>query len=280
MRDSWGTVLAAVNEHAKILKSHPPFSELPTRILHRLTERSEVIEMGKGEMVYREGAPGTFLYLLISGRRQSVIRLPNGSEQALDIFGPGDTFGERALLSQGTNWTSVHVVTDSVLLRLNGDDVHRVVAVASVSESVVGQMIAANLASAIRHETRASVLFVCIMAGAEVPRLGEGHTGKRKTDIRGHLQDGGEGFGHLARFVPPGGDLRKEVAPTISRLSSMHALQTRVVEGACKQADVVLRPVVCDGRWNDFDDTRRFIEHGAREAEENLEALLALVDRG
>ena len=155
-------------------------------------------------MVYREGAPGAFLYLLISGRCQSVIRLPNGSEQALDIFGPGDTFGERALLSQGTNWTSVHVVTDSVLLRLNGDDVHRAV--------------------------------------DRTPRMAKLLVQRFRENLR--------------------------------------SLNESVVEGACKQADVVLRPVVCDGRWNDFDDTRRFIEHGAREAEENLEALLALVDRG
>ena len=253
------------------------------RVLNRLAEHSDVVELGKGEVVYREGARGESLFLVISGRCQSVIRLPDGSEQALDIFGPGDTFGERALLSQGTHWTSVHVVTDLVLLRLNGDDVlrvvdrtprmakllvqqfrenlhspnesvgtvrsglGRVVAVSSVAESIIGRTMAGHLTAAIRHETRAGVLFVRVMTGADAPQLGEGNSGDGKADVRRHIHDGGEGFGCLTLFVNQGGDFRKEVAPTISHLARHYQfvviatdnqVDAQLMEEFQKQADL------------------------------------------
>ena len=59
-------------------------------------------------------------------------------------------------------------------------------------------------------------------------------------------------------------------------MRSMHALQTRVVEGACKQADVVLRPFLYDGKWHDFGRPERYLDHGRRVAEQQLPELLEL----
>lgn len=58
---------------------------------------------------------------------------------------------------------------------------------------------------------------------------------------------------------------------------SMHAAETRIAEAACRNADVVLRAVSCDGRWHDFRNARKYIALGRRVAEENLEAMRALV---
>ena len=46
--------------------------------------------------------------------------------------------------------------------------------------------------------------------------------------------------------------------------------QIRAAEEACRQADVVLRPLVCDSRWHDFSNPMKYISIGRRVAEENL----------
>jgi NTE family protein len=55
--------------------------------------------------------------------------------------------------------------------------------------------------------------------------------------------------------------------------------QIRAAEDACRQADVVLRPLVCDSRWHDFSNPAKYISLGRRVAEENLADIKQLVNR-
>ena len=55
--------------------------------------------------------------------------------------------------------------------------------------------------------------------------------------------------------------------------------QIRAAEDACRQADVVLRPLACDSRWHDFSNPMKYISLGRRVAEENLADIKKLVNR-
>jgi predicted acylesterase/phospholipase RssA len=55
--------------------------------------------------------------------------------------------------------------------------------------------------------------------------------------------------------------------------------QIRAAEDACRQADVVLRPLACDSRWHDFSNPMKYISLGRRVAEENLADIKQLVNR-
>jgi len=57
---------------------------------------------------------------------------------------------------------------------------------------------------------------------------------------------------------------------------SMHGAETRAAESSCKQADVVLRPVECEGRWHDFANAVKYVELGRHVAQEQIEELVAL----
>ena len=59
-------------------------------------------------------------------------------------------------------------------------------------------------------------------------------------------------------------------------VKSMHGAETRVAEGACKQADVVLRPVACGAKWHDFGNALKYIELGRQVAEEKIDEIRAL----
>ena len=55
--------------------------------------------------------------------------------------------------------------------------------------------------------------------------------------------------------------------------------QIRAAEDACRQADVVLRPLACDSRWHDFSNPGKYISLGRRVAEENLGEIKKLLTR-
>lgn len=75
-----------------------------------------------GETVVREGEPGDAAYIILEGRCEILKDLPGGAE-VLNILGPGDVFGEMAILTAGprnatvvaTEPTTVLVVTSAVL---------------------------------------------------------------------------------------------------------------------------------------------------------------------
>lgn len=107
-----------INPH--FLRSHPLLSLLPTITLRGLISGSALKEYPKGSIVFCEGDPCDAIYLIISGRCESH-RVADG-EMAQEVFGPGDTLGERELLNQEPYRSRVTVVTHSVLFRIPGKE--------------------------------------------------------------------------------------------------------------------------------------------------------------
>ncbi len=62
-------------------------------------------------------------------------------------------------------------------------------------------------------------------------------------------------------------------------MRSVHGAQVRLAEASCRLADVVLRPDICDDRWLDCRNPRRFISLGRESAERKLEEIRALIGR-
>jgi NTE family protein len=62
-------------------------------------------------------------------------------------------------------------------------------------------------------------------------------------------------------------------------LNCVHGAQMRVAEASCREADLVLRPLTCDGHWHDFTHPSKYIALGRRVAEEHLDEIKTLVKR-
>jgi hypothetical protein len=60
-------------------------------------------------------------------------------------------------------------------------------------------------------------------------------------------------------------------------MRSMHAMQSRMAEMACNNADVVIRPVSGGGAWYDFYHPERYIRCGEEAAQVALPQLKELV---
>ena len=62
-------------------------------------------------------------------------------------------------------------------------------------------------------------------------------------------------------------------------LRSIHGAQISMSESLARQADIVLRPRICDDRWMDFRNPGPFIAAGRQIAEHHLPEIKALVER-
>lgn len=96
----------------------PLFARVPPSNIQKLFVRFEPVEFEAGSWVIREGEPGDFFYVLERGRAQVL----NKAGEPLAEIGPGDYFGEEALVGETTRNAGVRMLTDGSLMRLEKQD--------------------------------------------------------------------------------------------------------------------------------------------------------------
>jgi CRP-like cAMP-binding protein len=94
------------------------FSYLDPDGLRQLAARAITRRYRRGEVVFREGDPGNWLFVVASGRMKVVVSSAEGDEMVLAALVPPDTFGELALVDGGVRSATVEAVEASTLLVL------------------------------------------------------------------------------------------------------------------------------------------------------------------
>jgi NADH dehydrogenase len=74
-----------------------------------------------GQVIIRQGDVGRAMYIIQLGAVQVVRQTPSG-EEALGVLGPGDHFGEIAVLSDVRRTATVRALEPVTLLRLSRED--------------------------------------------------------------------------------------------------------------------------------------------------------------
>ncbi|HSB80071.1 MAG TPA: SLC13 family permease, partial [Candidatus Methylomirabilis sp.] len=102
------------------LRGLPLFAELPREDLARLVGGLEEISVPAGGIVYSQGEPGDAMYIVASGALE--VRFgEEGWEERVRATGPGEWFGEMALLTGDPRSATVIALSDSRLWRLDKD---------------------------------------------------------------------------------------------------------------------------------------------------------------
>ena len=99
--------------HIDILRSVSLFVETPSETLTEVAALLDDITAQAGETIIEKGAPGDCLYILVEGRARA-----HDGDRFLNDLGPGDVFGEMAVLDPEPRSASVTAVEDSRLFRL------------------------------------------------------------------------------------------------------------------------------------------------------------------
>lgn len=113
--------------------AHPPSTPGAPDEPDELAARAEPVESGPdpgrlrarfgrpfeaGDVIFREGEPGTEAYLLEEGRIR-LIKKVRGAERSLMVLKPGDLFGESALLGGAARWSTAIALSRGVALTLD-----------------------------------------------------------------------------------------------------------------------------------------------------------------
>lgn len=75
------------------------------------------IEVPAGTAVFRQGDNGGSIYIIRSGRAR-VIKQAHGSRRVITSLGPGDFFGEMAVISGKPRSATVEITEDATLLKI------------------------------------------------------------------------------------------------------------------------------------------------------------------
>jgi len=104
-------------DKARMLRGAPLFSEVSTEVLADLAALSAVELHPTGTTLYRAGEPADAFFLVIEGE-------VSGEGDRVDPFvvGAGTEVGALAVLDERPRAFTVRTTTDSLLLRIDGDD--------------------------------------------------------------------------------------------------------------------------------------------------------------
>lgn len=105
----------------RLLERAPLFSVLPPPELRTLAQRFHALRVGKGEMIFREGEPAERMFLIGEGRVKLSASSPQGGELLIAVVGPGQIFGELAVIDRGPRAMDARAVEDSQIYGLSSD---------------------------------------------------------------------------------------------------------------------------------------------------------------
>jgi hypothetical protein len=90
-------------------------------IVAMLAQRGMVLErFGPGEIIFKEGDPGRNIFVIKSGTVEVVTSRPDGSNEVADRLGPGDHFGDVALLRRNLpHRFTVQTATEAQIFRIS-----------------------------------------------------------------------------------------------------------------------------------------------------------------
>ena len=108
-------------DHAALidqLRAFKWFAHLDASIWGELTVCLERIRLAAGEVLFRQGDPGSAVYVILEGRLGAYLVKGPEREVLLGEMPPGNLVGEIQVLTGGARTATVRAVSDSELLRI------------------------------------------------------------------------------------------------------------------------------------------------------------------
>jgi CRP-like cAMP-binding protein len=101
-RQRTGEAHGFASSKLSVLRKHPIFADLEPEAFEQLCRYAKHSTLKRGATLFSKGDPGVSLYAVISGSVKMSISSSEGRNAILNIIGPGEIFGEMALLDGGS----------------------------------------------------------------------------------------------------------------------------------------------------------------------------------
>jgi CRP-like cAMP-binding protein len=111
-----------MKERIEALRAIPLFQTLEDRDLREIADLLIDRKFPKNATIFEEGVGGDYMYVIQEGQVKVTKMSEDGREKILEILGPGDFFGEMALLDREPRSASIKTTLRCVLLALSRKD--------------------------------------------------------------------------------------------------------------------------------------------------------------
>lgn len=115
-----------VVDEGELIRTVPIFSELSEEEVAAVARHAARRQFAKDAVIFFENEPGDTLYVVAAGRVRVSILGDDGREVILSVLGPGDFFGEMALLDNDPRSATTIAAEDTELLCLSRPDFEKV----------------------------------------------------------------------------------------------------------------------------------------------------------
>jgi CRP/FNR family transcriptional regulator, cyclic AMP receptor protein len=106
----------------EVFTRSPLLANLPPEALARLGGSARRRSYRRGEVIFHQGDPGDALHFIIDGRVKVVLDAETGEEAVIAILGPGECFGELALIDGEPRSATVETLEPVQTLSLSRPD--------------------------------------------------------------------------------------------------------------------------------------------------------------
>lgn len=103
----------------------------------RVTACARTLRKGRGEFIYLPGERADFVYVLGQGRVKLSVLSESGKEIAIDIIGPGEIFGEFALVDESLRSNMTQALDDVTMWVFAKHDFARLLAQSNLSMNYI-----------------------------------------------------------------------------------------------------------------------------------------------
>jgi len=109
-----------------VLKTSKLFSGLLAAELQALEQTAQLTAYKAGKSIFQEGDPGDGIYIIVEGNVQITCLIGENQRRVLSRLGPGDFFGEMAVLDQQPRSATALAETDTQVYFILRDDLQRI----------------------------------------------------------------------------------------------------------------------------------------------------------
>jgi CRP-like cAMP-binding protein len=107
------------SERAALLSKMELFQGLTVDQLEELVAATSTRRLAAREELFHKGDPGSSVYLIASGRLKAMTTSSDGDDVVFSIMGPGENFGELAVLQEGRRTATIVAIDASELVVLD-----------------------------------------------------------------------------------------------------------------------------------------------------------------